>query len=126
LRAVGEMDESDLSAGGINFDAPATFLKWPSLNGQRRIESAAAYLLLDGTLDECIQHFLAKSLQNCFRHLRRRADQLIGLNAVQNSWANERFEAQSLVACGCTPSRAKQCLSPLLTARLVDNGDKSA
>ena len=54
------MDESDLSASGINFDAPATFRKWPSLNGQRRIESAAAYLLLDGTLDECIRHFLAK------------------------------------------------------------------
>jgi hypothetical protein len=54
------MDESDLSASGINFDAPATFRKWPSLNGQRRIASAAAYLLLDGTLDECIRHFLAK------------------------------------------------------------------
>ena len=63
----GEMDESDLSAGGINFDAPATFRKWPSLNGQRRIESAAAYLLLDGTLDECIRHFLAKPLP--VRHL---------------------------------------------------------
>ena len=59
-RPPGEMDESDLSASGINFDAPATFRKWPSLNGQRRIESAAAYLLLDGTLDECIRHFLAK------------------------------------------------------------------
>ena len=58
------MSDSDLSASGIathiNFDAPATFRKWPSLNGQRRIESAAAYLLLDGTLDECIRHFLAK------------------------------------------------------------------
>ena len=63
----GEMDESDLSAGGINFDAPATFRKWPSLHGQRRIESAAAYLLLDGTLDECIRHFLAKPLP--VRHL---------------------------------------------------------
>ena len=47
------MTDNDLSAHGtathINFDAPATFRKWPSLNGQRRIESAAAYLLLDGT-----------------------------------------------------------------------------
>ena len=34
------MSNSDLSASGINFDAPATFRKWPSLNGQRRINSA--------------------------------------------------------------------------------------
>ena len=44
----------------IDFDAPATFLKWPSLNGQRRVESAGPYSLLDGTLDECIRQFLAK------------------------------------------------------------------
>jgi hypothetical protein len=37
------MDESDLAASGINFDAPATFRKWP-LNGQRRIESYATAL----------------------------------------------------------------------------------
>jgi hypothetical protein len=54
------MSDIDLSACGINFDAPATFHKWPSLNGQRRNESAGAYLLLDGTLDECIREFLAK------------------------------------------------------------------
>ena len=54
------MSDRDLTTSGINFDAPATFRKWPSLNGQRRIESAGAYLLLDGTLDECIRQFLAK------------------------------------------------------------------
>jgi hypothetical protein len=54
------MSDSDLSASGINFDAPATFRKWPSLNGQRRIDSAGPYLLHDGTLLECIQQFLAK------------------------------------------------------------------
>ena len=54
------MSDSDLSASGINFDASATFRKWPSLNGQRRVESAGAYLLHDGTLDECIQQFLTK------------------------------------------------------------------
>ena len=54
-----QMSDGDLSASGINFDAPATFRNWPSLNGQR-IESAGAYLLLDGTLDECIGQFLAK------------------------------------------------------------------
>ena len=61
------MGDNDLCASGINFDAPATFRKWPSLNGQRRIESAGPYLLLDGTLDECIRQYLAKPLHT--RHL---------------------------------------------------------
>jgi hypothetical protein len=43
----------------IDFNAPATFLKWPSLNGQRRIDSIP-YLLFDGSLDECIREFIAK------------------------------------------------------------------
>ena len=54
------MGDNDLCASGINFDAPATFRKWPSLNGHRRVESNGPYLLLDGTLDECIREFLAK------------------------------------------------------------------
>ena len=58
------MSDSDLSAPDththINFDAPATFRKWPSLNGQRRVDSIGPYLLLDGTLDECIRQFLAR------------------------------------------------------------------
>jgi hypothetical protein len=44
----------------VNFEAPAILRKWPSLNGQRRIDSAGPYLLLDGTLDECIREFMAK------------------------------------------------------------------
>ena len=48
------------TAAHINFDAPATFRKWPSLNGQRRVDSIGPYLLLDGTLDECIRQFLAR------------------------------------------------------------------
>ena len=50
------MSNSDLSASGINFDAPATFRKWPSLNGQRRPIAP----LHDGALLECIQQFLAR------------------------------------------------------------------
>ena len=61
------MGDNDLCASGINFDAPATFRIWPSLNGQRRFESAGPYLLLDGTLDECIRQYLAKPLHT--RHL---------------------------------------------------------
>ena len=56
------MSSSDqtITPAHINFDAPATFRKWPSLNGQRRVDSIGPYLLLDGTLDECIRQFLAK------------------------------------------------------------------
>jgi hypothetical protein len=45
----------------INFDAPATLRKWPSLNNQRVSASLGAhpYLIIDGTLDECIQKFMA-------------------------------------------------------------------
>ena len=60
------MSESDPS-NQIDFDAPATFLKWPSLNGQRSVDSNRPYSLLDGTLDECIRQFLAKP--NVTRHL---------------------------------------------------------
>jgi len=44
----------------INFDAPATLRKWPSLEKKRRIAGAGAYLLVDGTLGECILEFMAK------------------------------------------------------------------
>src|SRR5450631_115444 len=59
-------------AGGpdphVNFDAPAAFRKWPSLSNQRRtIEGTGPYLLLDGTLDECIREFMAKPAPH--RHL---------------------------------------------------------
>jgi len=53
------MKERDPS-NQIDFDAPATFRKWPSLNGQRRNDGAGPYLLFDSTLDECIRQFLAK------------------------------------------------------------------
>jgi hypothetical protein len=51
----------------INFDAPATLRKWPSLNNQRRTDASGPYLLLDGTLDECIRSFMAKPAST--RHL---------------------------------------------------------
>jgi hypothetical protein len=45
----------------INFDAPATLRKWPSLNNERVSASLGArpYLIIDGTLDECIRKFMA-------------------------------------------------------------------
>ena len=44
----------------INFEAPAVLRKWPSLRGERRTEGTGPYLLLDGTLDECIRELMAK------------------------------------------------------------------
>jgi len=45
----------------IDFDAPATLKKWPSLNNERVNASLGArpYLIIDGTLDECIRKFMA-------------------------------------------------------------------
>jgi len=44
----------------VNFDAPAVVRKWPSLRNERRTEGAGPYLLVDGTLDECLREFMAK------------------------------------------------------------------
>jgi hypothetical protein len=46
----------------IDFKAPATLRKWPSLNAIRnpKAEYPTSYLLLDGTLDECIKEFMSK------------------------------------------------------------------
>ena len=50
----------------INFDAPAELRKWPSLRGQR-VKDAASYLVVSGTLGQCIQAFLPKHVGG--RHL---------------------------------------------------------
>jgi len=53
-----------MSVGGteahVDFDAPAILRKWPSLRNERRTEGTGPYLLVDGTLDECIREFMAK------------------------------------------------------------------
>jgi len=57
------MDGTEFS---VRFDVPATVLKWPSLKNARRIDRDS-YLVLDGTLDECIRLFMAKPAST--RHL---------------------------------------------------------
>ena len=44
----------------IDFSAPATLRKWPSVNKERVSASSGArpYLIIDGTLDECIRRFM--------------------------------------------------------------------
>ena len=44
----------------VNFDATAVLRKWPSLRNERRTEGPGPYLLVDGTLDECLREFMAK------------------------------------------------------------------
>jgi 5-keto 4-deoxyuronate isomerase len=44
----------------LKFDAPAVLRKWPSLNNERRIDGTGPYLVIEGTLDECILEFMAK------------------------------------------------------------------
>jgi hypothetical protein len=51
----------------INFEAPAVLRKWPSLRGERRTEGTLPYLLVEGTLDECVRALMAKPAS--VRHL---------------------------------------------------------
>lgn len=43
----------------VRFDVPAILRKWPSLNNARRTDGSP-YLVIEGTLDECIREFMAK------------------------------------------------------------------
>ena len=58
------MTDNDESPAGpdthVNFDAPAVLRKWPSLNGQRRTVATAPYIVVEGSLDECIREYNAK------------------------------------------------------------------
>ena len=44
----------------INFDAPASLRKWPSIKNERASNALGTYLLIEGTLDHCIRQFMAK------------------------------------------------------------------
>jgi hypothetical protein len=50
----------DATKAHVKFDAPAILRKWPSRNNQRYTRGTGPYLLVDGTLDECIREFMAK------------------------------------------------------------------
>ena len=53
------MVETDVQ---IKFDVPALLRKWPSLKNERVSAAlgARAYLVFEGTLDECIRQFMSK------------------------------------------------------------------
>ena len=63
------MDGGDVP---IRFDAPAIIRKWPSLHNARRTDGTGPYLLIEGTLDECIREFMAKP--EATRHLYENSD----------------------------------------------------
>jgi hypothetical protein len=47
---------------GVDFNAPATLRKWPSIRNER-VPSAwggVPYLIAEGTLSQCIDEFMAK------------------------------------------------------------------
>ena len=44
----------------IDFEAPAVLRKCPSLRGDRRTEGTLPYLLVEGSLDECVRVLMAK------------------------------------------------------------------
>jgi hypothetical protein len=50
----------------INFNAPASLRKWPSLDKQRVTDAAYAepYTVVDGTLDDCIRAMMAKPVSS--------------------------------------------------------------
>jgi hypothetical protein len=52
----------------VNFDAPAVLRKWPSLGNERRTEGGTGpYIVIEGTLEECIREFVTKPMPT--RHL---------------------------------------------------------
>ena len=53
----------------IDFEAPAVLRKWPSIKNERVsvADGARPYLIVDGTLDDCIRQFMAKPANQ--RHL---------------------------------------------------------
>lgn len=53
----------------INFDAPATLRKWPSIRNERIsiVDGGRPYSIVDGTLDDCIRAFMTKPINQ--RHL---------------------------------------------------------
>jgi hypothetical protein len=53
----------------IDFSAPATLRKWPSVNNERVSASLGArtYMIIEGSLDECIRKFMLQPKSQ--RHL---------------------------------------------------------
>jgi hypothetical protein len=56
------LHEQGMSDTRIDFSAPATLRKWPSIN-KERVSAALGtrpYMVIEGTLDQCIQNFMSR------------------------------------------------------------------
>jgi hypothetical protein len=62
-------DPLSMSDTRIDFSAPATLRKWPSVKNERVSASLGArpYMIIEGTLDECIRKFMSQPTSQ--RHL---------------------------------------------------------
>jgi hypothetical protein len=71
----------------IDFNAPATLRKWPSLKNERVPEAwgGVPYLILEGTLDECIKEFMSKPRSQTHLYEIRTAAQLPLVTEVTNA-----------------------------------------
>ena len=66
----------------IDFDAPATLRKWPSIKNERASTADGPYLIVDGTLDDCIRQFMAKPVSQHHLYEIHTAPQLPLVSAV--------------------------------------------
>jgi hypothetical protein len=55
-------EEGCMPVAHINFDAPASLRKWPSIKNERASNAVATYLVVEGTLDDCIRRFTEKPI----------------------------------------------------------------
>ena len=62
-------DSPSMSDTRVDFSAPATLRKWPSVDKERVSASLGArpYMIIEGTLDECIRKFMLQPKSQ--RHL---------------------------------------------------------
>jgi hypothetical protein len=57
------VEKANVADTEIDFKAPATLRKWPSLKNERvpKAWGGIAYLVSEGTLDECITQFMLRT-----------------------------------------------------------------
>jgi hypothetical protein len=57
---LGRVQEFVDDNNHIDFNALATLRKWPSIRNERASTADGPYLIVDGTLDDCIRQFMGK------------------------------------------------------------------
>jgi hypothetical protein len=88
----------------VNFNAPASLRKWPSINKERRTDAAypEPYLLFDGTLDECLREMISKPVSSLIRNTHRTSGAIGERRAICR--ARSRTRAAARVSISLTSS----------------------